>query len=130
MQVNDAMVSSEEAPPVWTMKAPSAGSSVHLEEMTLSLPNQTILEREGSQKTSSQDPRNWSQGKKNAQILMVAFHSMMGTFMAAGIIPAYDTLAKEYNVTVPDASYLTSFQVSNLQIVSYVQTEFGDMTNR
>lgn len=46
---------------------------------------------------------------------MVAFHSMMGTFMAAGIIPAYDIFAEKYNVTVPDASYLTSFQVLPLK---------------
>lgn len=38
---------------------------------------------------------------------------MMGTFMAAGIIPAYDAFAEEYNVTVQAASYLTSFQVSS-----------------
>lgn len=44
---------------------------------------------------------------------MVAFHSMMGTFMAAGIIPAYDSFAEQYGVTVPAASYLTSFQVSS-----------------
>jgi hypothetical protein len=43
--------------------------------------------------------------------LMVAFHSMMGTFMAAGIVPAYEEFAEQYNVTVPAASYLTSFQV-------------------
>ncbi|KAJ5509905.1 Major facilitator superfamily domain general substrate transporter [Penicillium expansum] len=35
----------------------------------------------------------------------------MGTFMAAGIIPAYDAFAEQYNVTVPDASYLTSCQI-------------------
>ncbi|KAJ5994704.1 hypothetical protein N7481_001681 [Penicillium waksmanii] len=60
---------------------------------------------------SSQDPRNWPRWKKDAQILMVAFHSMMGTFMAAGIIPAYDAFAEEYGVTVQAASYLTSFQI-------------------
>ncbi|CAI7609710.1 unnamed protein product [Penicillium discolor] len=60
---------------------------------------------------SPQNPHNWPRWKKNAQILMVAFHSMMGTFMAAGIIPAYDTFAEQYNVTVPDASYLTSCQI-------------------
>jgi hypothetical protein len=32
--------------------------------------------------------------------------------MAAGIIPAYDTFAEQYDITVVDASYLTSFQVS------------------
>lgn len=31
---------------------------------------------------------------------------MMGTFMAAGIIPAYDTFVEQYNVTVPDARYV------------------------
>ncbi|KAJ5970094.1 uncharacterized protein N7479_000012 [Penicillium vulpinum] len=48
---------------------------------------------------------------ENAQILLVAFHSMMGTFMAAGIIPAYNAFAEQYNVTVPDAIYLTSSQI-------------------
>ena len=93
------------------MKATSTESSLHLEEMTSSLPSETILEDGGTQTLSSQDPRNWSPGKKNAQILMVAFHSMICTFMAAGIIPAYGILAKEYNITIPEASYLTSFQV-------------------
>jgi hypothetical protein len=40
----------------------------------------------------------------------------MGTFMAAGIIPAYDAFAEEYGVTVQAASYLTSFQVSSTPI--------------
>lgn len=57
------------------------------------------------------NPRNWPSWKKNAQILMVAFHSMSATFIAAGIIPAYDALAEEYGITVPQASYLTSVQV-------------------
>lgn len=65
---------------------------------------------------SSQDPQNWPRWKKDAQILMVAFHSMMGTFMAAGIIPAYDAFAEEYGITVQAASYLTSFQVSSTPI--------------
>jgi hypothetical protein len=42
---------------------------------------------------------------------MVAFHSMMGSFMAAGIVPAYDAFAEEYKVTVKSASYFTSVQV-------------------
>lgn len=33
-------------------------------------------------------PCNWLKWKKNAQILMMAFHSMISTFMAAGIAPA------------------------------------------
>ncbi|QKX64687.1 uncharacterized protein TRUGW13939_11863 [Talaromyces rugulosus] len=60
---------------------------------------------------SPRDPRNWPRLKKNAQILVAAFHSMMGTFIAVGIIPAFDVFAEQYNVTVPAASYLTSIQV-------------------
>lgn len=56
-------------------------------------------------------PSNWPKWKKNAQIIMVAFHSMVSTFMAAGIVPAYDTMAETYGVTVTQASYLTSIQV-------------------
>ena len=60
---------------------------------------------------STRNPRNWPPWKKNIQIVMVAFHSMMGTFTAVRIFPAYDTFAKQYNMSVPTASYLTSFQV-------------------
>ncbi|RAK86341.1 MFS multidrug transporter [Aspergillus costaricaensis CBS 115574] len=66
--------------------------------------------------TSPTNPQNWPVWKKNAQILMVAFHSMAATFMAAGIIPAYDIMAERYNVTVPQASYLTSVQILLLGI--------------
>lgn len=62
------------------------------------------------------NPSNWPHWKKNAQILMVAFHSMVGTFMAAGIVPAYDTLAEMYGVEVQDVSYLTSVQVCTTMI--------------
>ncbi|PYI23136.1 MFS general substrate transporter [Aspergillus japonicus CBS 114.51] len=65
---------------------------------------------------SSTNPQKWPEWKKNAQILMVAFHSMVATFMAAGIIPAYDTMAEVYGVTVPQASYLTSMQILLLGI--------------
>ncbi|XHG07536.1 hypothetical protein AWENTII_010675 [Aspergillus wentii] len=47
---------------------------------------------------------------------MVAFHSMVSTFMAAGIIPAFEVFAEEYGVTVPEASYLTSIQILLLGI--------------
>lgn len=58
------------------------------------------------------NPANWSLWKKDAQIVMIAFHSMMGTFMAAGIVPAYDAFAEMYGVEVQAVSYLTSLQVS------------------
>lgn len=42
---------------------------------------------------------------------MVAFHSMGASFMAAGIIPAYDLMAEEYEVPVESLTYLTATQV-------------------
>ncbi|KAE8384456.1 MFS general substrate transporter [Aspergillus alliaceus] len=56
-------------------------------------------------------PRKWPTWKKNAQILMVAFHCMGATFMTAGIIPAYDVMSEEYEVPVESATYLTATQV-------------------
>lgn len=58
-------------------------------------------------------PSNWPRWKKNAQIAMVAFHSMMSTFMAAGIVPAYEVMAEKYHITVTEATYLTSIQVGH-----------------
>ncbi|KAI9039540.1 MFS general substrate transporter [Aspergillus affinis] len=69
---------------------------------------------------SPNNPRNWAQWKKNAHILMVPFHSMIATLMAAGIIPAYDMMAEEYNVTVPEASYLTSIQILLLGLCPFI----------
>ncbi|KAJ5259609.1 hypothetical protein N7478_012590 [Penicillium angulare] len=88
----------------------SSEASLHLENAT---PTQASLglPRHHPSSESPSNPRNWPLWKKNAQILMVAFHSMMGTFMAAGIIPAYDALAELYGITVPQASYLTSIQI-------------------
>ncbi|KAJ5350676.1 hypothetical protein N7541_008403 [Penicillium brevicompactum] len=92
------------------IKRTGSESSEHLENIGVASPV-TIADDGIYENESPQNPRNWPHWKKNAQILMVAFHSMMGTFMAAGIVPAYDAFAEEYNVTVPAASYLTSFQV-------------------
>lgn len=93
------------------MKNTNSETSIHLENVlpTPSLQN----EADGASRATNslRDPRNWPRWKKNAQILMAAFHSMMGTFMAAGIIPAYDAFAEQYSVTVTKASYLTSIQV-------------------
>jgi sulfur relay (sulfurtransferase) complex TusBCD TusD component (DsrE family) len=92
------------------LKATDSDALVHLEDVPSSPP--VFLSEDGHQSGRSlQDPENWPQWKKNAQILMVAFHSCVSTFMAAGIIPAYEIFAEQYGVTVPDASYLTSFQV-------------------
>ncbi|PYH42287.1 MFS general substrate transporter [Aspergillus saccharolyticus JOP 1030-1] len=87
-------------------------TSAHLEYVPASqLGQANFLDAE-----SPANPQTWPVWKKNAQILMVAFHSMVATFMAAGIIPAYDAMAEAYGVTVPQASYLTSMQILLLGI--------------
>ena len=63
--------------------------------------------------TNPNDPLNWPTWKKNTQLLMVAFHAMMATLMAAGIIPGFVSFAKQYKTSVPQASYLTSVQVNH-----------------
>lgn len=87
----------------------------HIDVPSLDEVERTVPKSDASKSpdTSPSNPRNWPLWKKNAQIIMIAFHSMMSTFMAAGIIPAFDQLAESYNVSVPTASYLTSFQVSD-----------------
>jgi MFS family permease len=47
-------------------------------------------------------------------LILVAFHACMGTFTAAGIIPAYLEMSKELGVTIQGASYLTSLQIAIL----------------
>lgn len=39
---------------------------------------------------------------------------MMSTFNAAAIIPAYEDIAAELHITVPEASYLTAIQIAIL----------------
>lgn len=47
-------------------------------------------------------------------LILVAFHACMGTFTAAGIIPAYASIAEEFNCSMQQASYLTSLQIAIL----------------
>lgn len=91
------------------MECTKAGCSAHLENAKGVVPSEgEVIVSAGS----ARNPRNWPLWKKNIQIMMVAFHSMTGTFTAAGIIPAYEDFARVYNVSMPVASYLTSFQAS------------------
>ncbi|KAJ5165718.1 uncharacterized protein N7500_007548, partial [Penicillium coprophilum] len=78
--------------------------SAHLEDISVAT----------SDMQAPEAPINWPTWKRNAQILMVAIHSMVCVFMAAGLIPGYEAMAEEYKITVPQASYLTSVQVGFL----------------
>ncbi|KXT09188.1 hypothetical protein AC579_429 [Pseudocercospora musae] len=62
------------------------------------------------------DPYNWPsfmtlQWKKMANLVVVGFHAMMTTFIAASIIPAYEDIAEDFGTTITRASYLTSLQI-------------------
>lgn len=47
-------------------------------------------------------------------LILVAFHACMGTFIAAGIVPAYADIAEDLGVGMQNASYLTSLQIAIL----------------
>lgn len=57
---------------------------------------------------------DWPKWKKDAQIILVAFHSTIST--AAGIVPGFDIFAEQYGVTVQTTSYLTSVQVCQILV--------------
>ncbi|CAG7944579.1 unnamed protein product [Penicillium nalgiovense] len=84
-------------------------ASAHLEDVSIAT----------SDTQAPEAPINWPAWKRNAQILMVAIHSMVCVFMAAGIIPGYESMAEEYKITVPQASYLTSVQILILGIAPF-----------
>ncbi|EYE98774.1 MFS multidrug transporter [Aspergillus ruber CBS 135680] len=92
-------------------KASDPESSLHLEDVTKNSPSE--------QPAPPDAPCNWPKWKKNMQIAMVAFHSMMSTFMAAGIVPAYDIMSERYGVNMTEVSYLTSIQILLLGICPF-----------
>ncbi|KAI9879913.1 MAG: hypothetical protein M1830_006580 [Pleopsidium flavum] len=67
-----------------------------------------------------EDPLNWPGWKKDTQLLMVAFHAMVTTFTAAGIIPGFPTFAKRYGTSIEEASYLASVEILFLGIFPFV----------
>jgi MFS family permease len=47
-------------------------------------------------------------------LILVAFHAMMGTFTAASIIPAYSDIAADLGISMNTTAYLTSLQIAIL----------------
>ncbi|KAF2270158.1 MFS general substrate transporter [Lojkania enalia] len=107
----------------------------HHEDLEHTLPHVTNYEKEGMASLSEEhrqyllqrhgtleldpiptmgdaDPYNWPSWKKNSNLVLVAFHACMATFIAAGIIPAYEAIAEELGVSLQRASYLTSLQIA------------------
>ena len=58
------------------------------------------------------DPLNWPDWQKNYEILLIAFGTFSSTFMAAGLTPAFETMAEAYGVDLPTAAYFTSAQIA------------------
>lgn len=54
------------------------------------------------------DPLNWSSWRKNTMLGLVAWHTLMGPFAAAAIIPAYVVFTQDFGISITQASYLTS----------------------
>lgn len=63
---------------------------------------------------SDADPLNWSQRKKVTNLILVAFHAMMGTFTAACILASFVDIAADLDIEVQTASYLTSLVIAIL----------------
>ncbi|KAI6858326.1 MFS general substrate transporter [Hortaea werneckii] len=60
------------------------------------------------------DPYNWPQSRKIMNLILVAFHAMMGTFTAASIQCVFEDIAEDLHVSLIRASYLTSLQIAIL----------------
>ncbi|KAI0153601.1 major facilitator superfamily domain-containing protein [Pestalotiopsis sp. NC0098] len=60
------------------------------------------------------DPYNWPRSTKITNLVLVAFHAMMGTFTAASIQCAFVDIAKDLDIEVQQASYLTSLVIAIL----------------
>ncbi|KAF2089127.1 synaptic vesicle transporter [Saccharata proteae CBS 121410] len=58
------------------------------------------------------DPYNWPAWKKNTNLVLVAFHACMTTFIAAGVIPAFEDISIDLGCSLQQASYLTSMQIA------------------
>ncbi|KAF3400642.1 hypothetical protein DPV78_005884 [Talaromyces pinophilus] len=73
------------------------------------------------------DPYNWPLWKKRTNLVLVAFHAMMGTFTASAIIPAYLDISKDLGVSLQKVSYLTSIQIV---VLGYAPLFWKPISNR
>ncbi|KAI5306232.1 hypothetical protein KEM56_001744 [Ascosphaera pollenicola] len=57
------------------------------------------------------DPLNWPTWKKVINLFLISFYAMMTTFTAAAVVPVYETFSDIFNISMTQASYLTSIQI-------------------
>lgn len=107
----------------------ACGSYISEDRRAYILARHGTLELDPLPSSSPQDPLNWPQWKKNINLMMVAFHSMVVTMTAAAIIPADSIFAEKYGITVHQASYLTSVQVRPSLSHTYIILTTPDPNN-
>ncbi|KAG9029992.1 hypothetical protein FRB95_004638 [Tulasnella sp. JGI-2019a] len=73
------------------------------------------------------DPYNWPSWKKHALLLQVAFHAMMGPFLAAAAIPGFLAFVKDFDISITQASYFVSVQIIFLGVAPLC---WGPIANR
>jgi MFS family permease len=58
--------------------------------------------------------------QKTVNLVLVAFHACMSTFIASSIIPAYQTIAEDLGRPLQDITYLTSLQIAILGVAPLI----------
>ncbi|KAF1988400.1 MFS general substrate transporter [Aulographum hederae CBS 113979] len=76
------------------------------------------------------DPYNWPSWKKITNLVLVAWHACMSTFIAAAIIPAYGEIAEDFGTSVQNVSYLTSLQIATLGVAPLFWRPLADRFGR
>ncbi|KAJ9268914.1 hypothetical protein DTO212C5_5115 [Paecilomyces variotii] len=85
--------------------------NISLEHREYILQRHGTLELSPFPSASAADPLNWPSWKKHMNLSLVAFHALITTFIASGVIPAYQSFAEMFHVSLQDASYYTSVQI-------------------
>ena len=65
----------------------------------------------------SADPLNWSSWRKNTMLGLVAWHTLMGPFSAAAVIPAFMVFSAEFGISITQASYFVSGELFLVAVV-------------
>lgn len=91
-----------------------AASGITQEHRDYLLQRHGTLELDPIPSADPADPFNWPAWKKIANLILVAFHAMMTTFIAASIIPVYENIGMDLGCSITKASYLTSLQIAVL----------------
>lgn len=68
--------------------------------------------------------------QKVVNIILVAIHASMSTFIAAAIIPAFSDIAADLHVSLQTVSYLTTLQIALLAFAPLVWKPFANTYGR